>query len=173
MLKMNKIFLLLALGFISFSLNAQSQVENMLNDAKAYNKAYLDNDFETYTKMTVPSIVKLAGGADIMTKVSKEQYKTMLSGGMEFVSIKPLKPSKIMLGGEDLHAILPQEVMTKIGDDEFKRVAYYLASSNDDGKTWTFVDLDPYDSESIKLFVPSFSGELEIPAVEYAEKINN
>ena len=169
---MNKIFLLFALVLISFNSNAQSQVENILRDAKAYNKAYLDNDFETFTEMTIPSIVKLAGGAEIMTKVSKEQYATMLSGGMEFISISPLKPSKIMLCGEDLHAIVPQEVHTKMGDDKYRRVAYYLASSNDEGKTWTFADLEPYDMESIKTYVPSFTGELEIPAVEYAEKIN-
>ena len=169
---MNKIFLLIAVSFMSINLNAQSQVENIFKDARAYNEAYLNNDFETFTEMTVPSIVKLAGGSEIMTKVSKEHYKTMLSGGMEFISISPMKPSKIMLGGEDLHAILPQEVLTKIGDDKFKRVAYYLASSNDEGKTWTFADLEPYDKESIKLYVPSFTGELEIPAVEFAEKIN-
>jgi hypothetical protein len=50
MLAMNKVFLILALGFMSLSLNAQSQVENILRDAKAYNKAYLDNDFETFTE---------------------------------------------------------------------------------------------------------------------------
>jgi len=170
---MNRIFLLIAIGFIAFDLTAQTQVENILRDAKTYNKAYLDNDFDTFTKMTIPSIVKLAGGAEIMTKVSKEHYKTMLSGGMKFISITPMKPSKIMLAGDDLHTILPQEVLTESGDEEFKRTVYYLASSNDDGKTWTFVDLEPYDSESIKLYVPNFSGELEIPAVEFAKKVNN
>lgn len=170
---MHKLFLFVGLCFfISMSsLSAQSQVENMLRDVKTFNKAYLDNDFEKFTQMTVPSIVKLAGGEEIMTRVSKEQYGTMVSGGMNFVSISPKKPSKIMLAGEELHAIIPQEVITKMGKDKFKRVAYYLASSNDDGKTWTFVDLDPYDSESIKQFVPSFTGDLVIPPVEFAEKI--
>jgi hypothetical protein len=155
----------------SFNLSAQSQVENIMRDANTYNKAYLDKDFETYTQMTIPSIVNLAGGFEIMTKVSKEHYKTMLSGGMKFISITPLKPSKIMLGGDDLHAILPQEVVTLLGDDKYKRTAYFLASSSDEGDSWTFADLEPYDSESIKIFVPSFTGELEIPKVEYAQKI--
>ena len=157
---------------MTISLNAQSQVENMLKDAESYNKAYLDKDFETFTAMTVPSIIELAGGAEVMIKVYKEQYETMVSSGMEFVSISPNKPSKIMLGGKDLHAILPQKVVTKFNDDQYEKIAYYLASSNDEGKSWTFVDLDPYDAESIKLFVPSFTGELEIPEVEYAEKID-
>jgi len=167
----NKLFAFLLLGFITINLNAQSQVENMLRDVESYNKAYLDKDFETFTAMTVPSIVELAGGTELMVEISKEQYKTMTSTGMKFVSITPNKPSKIMLGGDDLHAILSQQVVTQLGDDKFEKTAYYLASSNDEGKTWTFVDLEPYDNESIKTYVPSFSGELEIPAIEYAEKI--
>ena len=156
---------------LSSSLSAQSQVETMLRDAKSFNEAYLNNDFKTYVKMIVPSIVELAGGAEIMERVSKEQYKTMTASGMEFISFTPNKPSKIMLGGNDLHAILPQELITKIGGSTFKKTAYFLASSNNDGKTWSFVDLEPYDNESIKTFVPTFSGDLEIPEVEYAEKI--
>ena len=167
----NKLFALLLLSFLSINLHAQSQVENMLRDAKSYNKAYLDNDFETFTEMTVPSIVELAGGKEIMVKISKEQYETMTSSGMKFVSITPNKPSKIMIWGDDIHSILSQQVVSKMGDDKFEKTAYYLASSNDDGKTWSFVDLEPYDSETIKFFVPSFTGELEIPAIEYAEKI--
>lgn len=168
----NKIYALLVFSFLTLSLHAQSQVENMLRDAKSFNKAYLDKDFETFTKMTIPSIVELAGGAEEMIKISEEQYNTMVSAGIDFVSISPNKPSKIMLGGTDLHSILSQEVITKIGKDKYKKTAYYLASSNDEGKTWTFVDLEPYDAESIKIFVPSFTGELEIPAVEYAEKLD-
>lgn len=167
----NKYFAILFFAFVTFGINAQSQVENMLRDAKSYNEAYLEKDFKTFTAMTVPSIVEVAGGEEVMVKVSKEQYETMVSAGMEFVSITPNKPSKIMLAGEDLHAILPQRVVTKIGDAEYARVSYYLASSNDEGSTWTFVDLEPYDAESIKTYVPSFTGELEIPAVEYAELI--
>lgn len=168
---MKKIFILFALVSIAINLNGQSQVENLFRDAKEFNQAYLENDFDKFTSLMIPSIVELAGGHDIMVKVSKEQFKTMTSEGMEFVSIKPLKPGKIMLAGEDLHAILPQEVITKLGKDKYKRTAYYLASSNDDGDSWTFIDLDPYDSESIKTFVPSFTGDLEIPEIEYAEKI--
>lgn len=168
----NKLFTILFIGLMTMNLSAQTQVENLLRDAKTYNKAYLDRDFEKFTDLTVPSIVELAGGAEVMAEISKAQYETTISTGMKFVSISPNKPSKIMLGGNDLHAILSQEVITKLEDDKFSKTAYYLASSNDDGKTWTFVDLEPYDSESIKVFVPSFSGELEIPAIEYAEKID-
>ena len=169
---MNKLFALLFFISMTMSINAQSQVENMIRDAKSYNNAYLNKDFKTFTAMTVPSIVELAGGDEVMVEVSKEQYKTMVSLGMKFVSISPNKPSKIMLAGDELHAILPQKVVTKMGDDEYAKVSYFLASSNDEGKNWTFVDLEPYDSESIKTFVPSFTGELEIPAIEYAEKVN-
>jgi hypothetical protein len=168
---MVKFFTILIFGLITINLSAQTQVENLLRDAKSYNKAYLDRDFETFTALTVPSIVELAGGDEVMAKIAKEQYETTISTGMNFISITPNKPSKIMLGGNDLHAILSQQVITQMGDDQYKKTAYFLASSNDEGKTWTFVDLEPYDAESIKIFVPSFTGELEIPVGEFAEKI--
>ena len=168
---MNKITLLLMFAFVSFSVHAQTQVENILRDAKLFNKANLELDFNTVVDMTVPSIVKLAGGKEIMVNVTKEQFITFSDAGITFISYTPLKPSKIMIGGSDLHSILPQEIVTKVGDDKFKKIAYYLASSNDEGKTWTFVDLEPYDAESIKIFVPSFSGALEIPSLEPAVKI--
>ena len=161
------------LFFVLFTvgISAQSQVENILRDAKSFNDAYLAKDFETYVEMTVPSIVELAGGSEVMVRVSKEHYETMTASGLEFISFVPNKPGKIMLGGNDLHSILPQELITKKGSHLYKKTAYFLASSNDEGKTWTFVDLEPYDNETIKTFVPSFTGDLEIPNVEYAEKI--
>ena len=117
-------------------------------------------------------VEEVAGGTDEMIKISKEQYETIVSADMKYVSIKPNKPSKIMLGGGDLHAIISQEVITEMSEERYKKTGYYLASSSDEGKTWTFVDLDPYDAESIKTFVPTFSGELEIPTTKYAEKID-
>jgi len=167
----NNLCILLLLGMFTFQLSAQSQVESMLRDAKVYNKAYLDKDFAKFSAMTVPSIVELAGGPEVMNKVSEEQYRTMVNSGITFISIIPQKPGKIMVAGEDLHAILPQLVITSKDGDEYHRTAYYLASSDDDGKTWTFVDLEPYDTESIKVFVPSFTGALKIPEVEYAVKV--
>ena len=158
-------------GLTMMNINAQSQVETMLRDAKTYNKAFLDNDFELYTSMTIPSIIELGGGMELMTKVSKEHFETLVSSGIEFVSFSPEKPEIIMVAGEELHAILPQNVVTKRKDGNYGRTVYYLACSKDDGKNWTFADLEPYDQESIKTFVPSFTGDLIIPEVEYAVKI--
>ena len=166
-----KIVLLLFAGLTFLNTSAQTQVEALLRDANMFNQAFLDNDFETFAAMTIPSIIELGGGMEIMTKVSKEHFETLTASGMEFVSISPEKPEIIMDAGEELHAILPQKVVTKRKDGNYARTVYYLACSKDDGKNWTFTDLEPYDQESIKTFVPSFTGDLIIPEVEYAVKI--
>ena len=154
-------------SIICVSVNAQSQVENLLNDVAKYNAAFLDKDFEKVVNMTIPSVVEKAGGTELMTKISIEEGKTIVNSGVYIEKLTPEKPGKIMIAGEDLHAILPQVVTLTVGKTIVKKQAYYLASSSDDGKTWTFLDLEPYDIDSIKDFVPSFTGEIEIPFVEF------
>lgn len=169
----NKVFSFIVFSIFAIGINAQSQVETMLNDAEKYNAAYLSSDFEKYIDLTIPSVIKVGGGKDIMVENAREQYLMAISGGLNFESITPKKPSQIMIAGDDLHAILPQQVINVMGEAKFARTLYFLASSNDEGKTWTFLDLEPYDAKSIKTFVPSFTGELEIPEIELPTFIEN
>lgn len=169
----NKVFSFIALSLLTINIHAQSQVETMLADAKKFNAAYIEMDFDKYIDMTIPSVVKVGGGKDIMVENAREQYLATISGGLNFESITPLKPGQIMISGDELHSILPQKVINIMGEARFTRTLYFLASSIDEGKTWTFLDLEPYDAESIKTFVPSFTGDLEIPEIETPIFIEN
>ncbi len=78
-----------------------------------------------------------------------------------------------MFAGRDLQSILPQIIITKIGETKVSQKVYFLASSSDEGKTWTFLNLEPYDAASIKTYVPSYTGDTEIPAAHQPELIKN
>lgn len=167
---MNKVLTLLLLVIGSITASAQTQVENVLRDAAKYNAAYLDKDFETLIKeYTIPSVVEKGGGSELMTKVAIEESKTLINSGMFVEEITPGKPGKIMIAGDHLHTILPQDVKMTVGKQILIKKAHYLASSSDDGLTWTFLDLEAYDATSIKEYVPAFTGELEIPTVEFVD----
>ena len=159
--------LIVAVAFIMTSMTvfSQSQVEAMLRDAAVFNNAYMQKDFTKYVDMMVPSVVEVAGGSAIMVDNVKETYKLTSGGGVVIESIEPSKPGKIMLAEEELHALIPQKSINKIGTTKFEKTSYFLAVSDDDGKSWKFLDLEPYDAESLKTFVPSFTGEIEIPEV--------
>jgi hypothetical protein len=163
---MNKILNLLIFTVIACSLHAQSQVETLLNDAKKFNSFFIEGDMDKHIDMTIPSVVETAGGKEIMVANAKESYEMTTKSGVIYETIEPLKPSQFLFAGKDLQSILPQNVITKIGDIRISQKVYFLASSSDEGKTWTFLNLEPYDTESIKTFIPNVSKDLEIPASE-------
>lgn len=170
---MIRFFALLTFVAISHTISAQSQVESLFRDAKVYNEAYVKGDMEKFVSMTIPSVINVAGGAEYMVANAQESLKMTIASGLETVSITPQKPGKIMIAGDLLHSILPQKLVQKIGSTTFSKTTYYLASSEDDGKTWTFLDLEAYDKESIKTFVPAFTGDLEIPPASLPEIVEN
>jgi len=168
---MTRVFTILFIALVSTSIKAQTQVEALINDAKEFNAAYLNADFESYVDMTIPSVTELAGGKEIMMENTKSSYNLLAKSGTATLSIDPLKPHKFMFAGRYLQAILPQKIIQQIGETKFSKTVYYLANSADEGKTWTFLDLEPYDSESIKTFVPSVNDDIVIPTVETPEVI--
>ena len=170
---MKRIFSILFMTFISVSIYAQSQVELLLRDAKEFNAAFLKGDFDAYVDMTIPSVIEVAGGKEVMVTNAKASYEMTTKSGLAYESIEPLKPSKFMFAGRDLQSILPQRIITKIGKTKISQKVYFLASSSDEGKTWTFLNLEPYDTESIKTYVPGYTGDVEIPVAEQPELIED
>ena len=170
---MKNFFSILFLTLVSLSIHAQSQVEMLLEDAKEFNDAFLSGDFEKYIDLTIPSVIEVAGGKEVMVTNAKASYEMTTKSGITFESIDPLKPSKFMFAGRDLQSILPQIIITKIGETKVSQKVYFLASSSDEGKTWTFLNLEPYDAASIKTYVPSYTGDIEIPVAHQPELIKN
>ncbi|MFT4534477.1 MAG: hypothetical protein ACI9P5_001837 [Saprospiraceae bacterium] len=170
---MRSIFSILFITFISFSIHAQSQVELLIEDARRFNAAFLKGDLDKYIDMTIPSVIEIAGGKEVMVANAKASFEMTTKSGLTFESIEPLKPSKFMFADKDLQSILPQIIITKVGETKISQKVYFLASSSDEGKTWTFLNLEPYDTVSIKTYVPSYTGDIEIPTADQPEVIKN
>lgn len=164
-----KLFSSICLALFSFALSGQVQMENLMNDIKKYNEAYINQDHVTFTQYTIPSVVEKGGGEEIMSDVNKESFKTFASSGITIFSLTPQDPEDVKsVNGEENFAIVPQEMVLKVANKKFKKIAYFLARSNNYGKSWTFLDLEPYDEKSIKEFIPLFPDDMEIPKVNDA-----
>lgn len=168
-----KFLTILFLTTISFAGNTQSNIETLLRDAKEFNASFLQKDFEKHVDYTVSYVVDLAGGRDLMADNVKAMYDMMTQGGTQYESIEALEPGEIITAGKELHTILPQKVINKYGDTRFSKTGYFLAVSQNDGKSWTFLDLEPYDVKSLKTFVISWTGELEVPEVDIPQLIED
>lgn len=144
----------------------QDHNANILSQVKEFNNALLNENYDEYVKMMNPAIVKLGGGEELMAKVEEEKMATFSSMGMKYKSFKAEGVGEIVNSGNELQAILTQSVEMGLKDDSFIKTSYFLATSVD-GETWKFLDLEPYDYETVKDYIPNFSDELSYTAPKF------
>lgn len=154
----------LFLGFITF-LSAQDNFSYSKLDScmAVYVDAIKSSDIDVLTKMTHPNVVKLGGGYDYAHSALLEDEQMYNQMQLRMTSIFTKGESKIIQAGDEMHALVPyvKEFITLDGDN-YKEENFYLAASQDQGMSWTFVDMKKYDSESIKFFVPNYNGRLDV-----------
>lgn len=168
---MKKILLITTLAFLAFSLQAQDYFGAIKKDVAKFNSAIVSQDYDTYIQYLNPDILEKAGGKEVMIQVEKDKAVANASVGFKTESIVPVKMSEIVNAGAELHTIVTQEEVIRVADSKFKRKAFYLAATRDGGETWTFVDLEPYTVDAIKLYIPDYNSALKFPAAEPAEII--
>jgi len=158
-------YLLLLLFITSFSA-ANAQVElGIATDMKVYNEAYAAEDFDTYLKYTIQSVIQLGGGDKLMKEAYQENKKTADASGIKVLSIEPSWMSPHYESDGATHVVVGQQKVMEVQGQKFVQMVYYLAETID-GQSWMFVSLEAYTKESLSLYIPGLSPELEIPAVD-------
>ena len=160
---MKQAILILALLLTAHLCTAQ-YTEAIKRDATTYNEAYLAQDYDTYVDLSIEQIVKLGGGKASMISVATEQAEMYAGSNMKIESLTPEAVSEVYTSGDALHVVLGQRQVISAGDKKFTTLISYLAESLDEGKTWKFIDLTPYDQESLSLFMPGISPDVVVPS---------
>lgn len=149
----------------------QDYFSTIKTEIAKFNTAVISGDYDTYTTYLNKSVLEKAGGKEVMIQVEKDKAAANASVGFKTLTIEPITMSKVVNAGAELHTIITQEEVLQVAESRFKRKAYYLGSTNDGGKTWTFVDLEPYTVDAIKLYIPHYNEDLIFSAAEPAEII--
>jgi len=102
----------------------------------------------------------MGGGEIYMVEDIERDINTYEGIGVKVIDLKSKQPSVILTAGEELHAMLPVEFITETPTDTTSKTSYFLAASQDDGKSWFFVDMRKQDQESIKVFLPNYNERL-------------
>lgn len=162
---MNKIIQLFLFVFIlGTSLNAQNIYKDaIIADANKSAKAHMVQDVNTYMTFMHPNIIKMGGGEELMKDIISTQIGTFKQMNVEMVSIDFEDPSTVVTAGEELHCTLSGMIKLKLGDDDFDTPINLLASSNDSGENWKFIDLALYNAQSLKLYLPDYNDALVLP----------
>ena len=84
-------------------------------------------------------------------------------------SISIDSPESVKLN--EIQTIVEIQFVTLFGAAKFKIFVPILAMSKDEGRNWTFVNLEKHEAKSIRNFIPSYHTELIFPDRKSAEPI--
>lgn len=165
---MRSIFLTFILGFtFSCIISAQNDfAKKILFDTGKYANAIIDKDISGIMDYMHPNIVKMGGGDEFMKTQIEQQINVYSDQNISLTNIVFDTPGDIVQAGDELHCIVQQTQILKMGDKDFENKGNLLAVSQDNGESWKFVDLAQYDANSLKIFIPNFNEALKIPTIE-------
>lgn len=100
-----------------------------------------------------------------MLKLLTSTMGSMNEQGIQIDSVKLGQPGNFFKAGNEIHCLLPQELIMKYGSD--KKIitkGYLLAISSDNGLKWTFLNLsEQLNNQTITKLLPNFNQEMVLP----------
>jgi len=168
-----KNFLVLLFTISAFcGLQAQNQYSEAIKESLYnYQQAILVKDYKTAASHLHPGVVEKGGGPSLYAEILEAEVNSYLTSGIKIMDYKTLEPQDPVLAGEEIHCIVPHELTMLFGEKYFTGKEHLLAASMDQGKTWYFVDLKAFDVASLKVFIPNFNEDLELPVNPKMEEL--
>ena len=164
-------YIIILLTLSGFSFNIQAQYDDAIKaDLKIYSQAFLEGDYDKYVNYSIQSVIQMGGGAELMKDVAKEQAQLVANSNSKMLSLEPTWISEPYQSEGAIHVVVGQQLKMEIGTDVFVKTAYYLAESVDEGKSWSFIDLEPYSKEALAAYIPGISSEIVLPEADAALK---
>lgn len=161
----SELTLLAVLAVASVSLAAEKvDVAKAVEQAKAWTASIHKDDYDTFVGSTHPKLVELMGGKEKMIAATKQAKKILKDQGTTIKSHTIGKPQEPVVEGKASFLVLPTTMVLTAEGMKVVVESYLLASSNDSGKSWVFVDGGSLEDDDLKqkLF-PKLPGGLKLP----------
>ena len=163
---MMKIFfssLLLLQCVLPVAVSAQANSSAIKTAAITMGNALVKKNSEQFLSYMHPSMIKLAGGKEKLRVISDSALKVFEQFGGKLSRISYGNPAEIIPYKKTLQSVITQTTTLNsfIGDAELS--SSLIAISNDNGKSWTFIDTNMFGIKEIKTAMPDISPALVIP----------
>jgi hypothetical protein len=110
-----------------------------------------------------PSMFKLAGGKEKLRVISDSALKVFEQFGGKVSKITYGNPSEIIVYKKTLQSVIAQTTTLTSFIADAALSSSLIAISNDNGKSWTFIDTNMFGIKEIKSAMPDISPSLVIP----------
>ncbi len=155
--------LLVILSLSSLNANAQEGYDKSIESSfEKYKKAFVEVDRSTLLTFVHPNIIEMGGGPEFVIDEITSEYNMYAALGISLKDIVINESSKVLESQETLQAMVPYVKTLEKDSRNITEKGFFLAISQDKGKTWFFTDMKKHDAESIKLFIPNYNERLNI-----------
>ena len=130
--------------------------------AQACAEASITGDLNKLADFTHPKLIALIGGRTKLIEGLSKQREKLKIAGLSFVSVQAQVPTEVIAGGAGWYCVVPLTYRVKTVEGRMLLDQPMLGISNDDGKTWRYLDLTMTEPQVRKLF-PEIPKTLKIP----------
>ncbi len=125
-------------------------------------------DYKTVVKMTNPKIITAAGGEAKMMESLNKGINAMKAKGMtmNISNVTIGEPSAFITVKKQLQCSVPDKIEIKMMGGTISSNSTLIAISDDNGKTWNFIDAMGKNLAAIKQVLPDLSDKLVIAKME-------
>lgn len=170
---MRTFLITLALIASSVMLTAQTNlIEDLKQATNSYLAALVDADVDYLLSTVHPNILEMGGGNDFLRKDVVSDLEMFRNSGVIYKSGKALDPSESHQVGANTYYVVPHEWTAELGTHNYKSTQYVLANSDDEGKTWSFINLSKYSAKNLAVYIPGFDENIEFPLGSPFESID-
>lgn len=164
-MKQRLIVLLLALAISGYS-SAQNINSVIRGQALEMVRALQKKDFPTFSKYMHPKVLEMAGGTSKLIRQMDTMNVMAKQFGAEIKKINIGYPGTIVTYKKQLQTVIPEitELTSAFGDVAME--TSLIAISDDEGKTWKFIDTSMTNVKELKKAMPDLSPNLVIPAMK-------
>jgi hypothetical protein len=146
---------------------AETQEDRARARAVQLAKAFEELDAETIVKLTLPDLVSSVGGDAKMRQIMAQKFADGRKAGMVVDSVTLGKQTPTGDDGSTRFIFFPYTVQAHTEKMKFTDRAFYLAISDDAGKTWYFVDGVQLTEAAIRqAFIRGYDGKPPLPKRE-------
>ncbi|MDB6076271.1 MAG: hypothetical protein JWO82_18 [Akkermansiaceae bacterium] len=153
----------LVLGFLSSGALADDYTATIKKQAQACADAMIAKNFEAMADTTHPRVLEAMGGREQMLTTVKAAVAKIEEQGFKITSSEIGTPEDVKKIGAMTVSIVPDRIVIKVPGGKLTSESHLLGISEDEGKTFKFIDIGPIKKEQLEQIFPEFAGQLTLP----------
>ena len=162
----------LSLLLMTSVLSAQTLVSSLKSATNDYNKAVIAGDVDYVLSTVHPNILEKGGGEEFVRKDIVGDLEIFRNSGVDYTKGEAMDPSDSYQVAAETFYLVPVEWTATLGTNTYKSTQYILASTEDEGENWSFINISKFSAQNLAVYIDGFDKTIEFPLPGPLESVN-